>query len=94
MNHSAIESVPELVELIKRELGSEYMHNDNVKEVISAMKHIRLSGKKWTELGCKESDPYTRYLVDKGNDKFNLILIAWKPHSERYFVAKKPYSQS
>ncbi|ORX61576.1 cysteine dioxygenase type I [Hesseltinella vesiculosa] len=77
------QSLEELVQGIHDILGpdggldSEHIDQN---EIIRLMQSYTSNSKDWAKYGMFDlSRPYTRNLVDDGNGKFNLMIIAWSP---------------
>lgn len=69
-----IESLDELVEELHRIFESESVNVDYVHQVMAAYKS---RPKDWKKYASFDRYRYTRNLVDAGNGKFNLMILAW-----------------
>ncbi|RUP51266.1 RmlC-like cupin domain-containing protein, partial [Jimgerdemannia flammicorona] len=74
-------SLSELVSALKEELGSDGgLDSDHVdvNRVLSVMEAYKSNATDWHKYALFDrSRAYTRNLVDDGNGKFNLIVLAW-----------------
>ena len=64
----------ELVSAIWNEFSSECIDVDRMKEIMSA---YHSNERDWRKFALFDPHRYTRNLVDKGNDNFNLIVLCW-----------------
>jgi len=76
----------ELVKLLHSELGSNGLDSEgvDVERVQKLMANYASNPEDWAKYAMFEKGRYTRNLVDDGNGKFNLMILAWPETVGRY----------
>ncbi|GJJ78650.1 cysteine dioxygenase [Entomortierella parvispora] len=69
----------ELVKLLHKELGANGLDSEDVdvERVQKIMANYSSNPEDWAKYAMFEKSRYTRNLVDDGNGKFNLMILAW-----------------
>lgn len=72
-------SLDELVELLHKELGANGLACEgvDVDRVQALMTNYQSNEEDWKKYALFDKGRYTRNLVDDGNGKFNLMILAW-----------------
>ncbi|KAF9201273.1 Cysteine dioxygenase [Podila verticillata] len=72
-------SLDELVELLHKELGANGLTCEgvDVDRVQALMTNYQSNEEDWKKYAYFDKGRYTRNLVDDGNGKFNLMILAW-----------------
>lgn len=72
-------SLDELVKLLHAELGSNGLDSEgvDVNQVQALMTNYVSNEEDWKKYAHFDKGRYTRNLVDDGNGKFNLMILAW-----------------
>ncbi|KAF9401191.1 Cysteine dioxygenase [Podila epigama] len=72
-------SLDELVELLHKELGQSGLACEgvDVARVQALMANYKSNKADWEKYALFDTNRYTRNLVDDGNGKFNLMILAW-----------------
>ncbi|XP_015271784.1 PREDICTED: cysteine dioxygenase type 1 [Gekko japonicus] len=68
------QTLEELIEILHQLFSGDKV---NVAEVQNAMESYDSNPEEWTKYAQFDQFRYTRNLVDKGNDKFNLMILCW-----------------
>ena len=76
----------ELVSLLHKELGANGLDSEgvDVERVQKLMANYASNPEDWSKYAMFEKGRYTRNLVDDGNGKFNLMILAWPETVGRY----------
>lgn len=72
-------SLDELIELLHKELGANGLTCEgvDVDRVQALMTNYQSNEEDWKKYAYFDKGRYTRNLVDDGNGKFNLMILAW-----------------
>lgn len=83
-------SLDELVKLLHAELGSNGLDSEgvDVARVQALMTNYVSNEEDWKKYAHFDKGRYTRNLVDDGNGKFNLMILAWPENVGRYCFLK------
>lgn len=67
-------SFEELIEALHEAFEADAVEIENVKEILDSYRSTKAD---WAKFALLDAHRYTRNLVDEGNGKFNLMLLAW-----------------
>ena len=73
------QTLPELIQLLRGELNERGIQNNNIERIKCIMRDFKCPPEDWEQYAFWDSKKYTRNLVDRGNDNYNLILLCWGP---------------
>ncbi|XP_061116473.1 cysteine dioxygenase type 1 [Conger conger] len=68
------ETLEDLIKILHEKFASDSINVDEVKNIMEAYKS---NPQEWKKYAIFDQYRYTRNLVDKGNGKFNLIVLCW-----------------
>jgi hypothetical protein len=73
------ETLDDLVKFLHRELGDNGLDGEgvDVERIRQIMENYQSNSDDWGKYAHFDKGRYTRNLVDDGNGKFNLMILAW-----------------
>ncbi|XP_007441353.2 cysteine dioxygenase type 1-like [Python bivittatus] len=83
-------TLQELIEILHHLFAGDKV---NVAEVQTLLESYESNPEEWGKYAQFDQFRYTRNLVDKGNGKFNLIILCWGEGHGRFVIFKRLWMQ-